>query len=70
MRIFISHSKKGREAEDIQKEREQLSLKLKEKYGEGVEIVETFLNEISEKDEERGKSCMGLRLVDTAAFNC
>lgn len=51
MRIFISHSRKGREAEDIQKEREELSLKLKKKYGEGVEIVETFLNEISWKDE-------------------
>ena len=31
MKIFISHSRKGREAEDIQKEREKLSLKLKEK---------------------------------------
>lgn len=74
MKIFISHSRKGREAEDIQKEREKLSLKLKEKYGEGVEIVETFLNEISEKDEEEnpvwvlGWSIQLLSTVDGVVF--
>ena len=74
MKIFISHSRKGREAEDIQKEREKLSLKLKENYGEGVEIVETFLNEISEKDEEEnpvwvlGWSIQLLSTVDGVVF--
>lgn len=69
MRIFISHSRKGREAEDIQKEREKLSLKLKEKYGEGGGDCRNFF-ERNFREGRRGKSCMGLRLVDTVAFNC
>ena len=60
MKIFISHSRKGREAEDIQKEREL--------WRRGGNCRNFF--ERNFREGRRGKSCMGIRLVDTAAFNC
>lgn len=43
MKIFISQYIKGRDAEETQKEREEAILALKVKYGEGVEIIDSFV---------------------------
>lgn len=43
MKIFISQPMNGKEAEEIQRERDIAIFKLKAKYGEGVEIIDSFV---------------------------
>lgn len=45
MKIFISQPMKGRDAEEIQKEREEVILALKAKYGKEVEIIDSFVKD-------------------------
>ena len=71
MKIFISQPMKGRDAEEIQKEREEAILALKAKYGEGVEIIDSFVKDFP-KDANAawflGKSIELLSLADGALF--
>lgn len=71
MRIFISQPMKGRDAEDIQKEREKAIYALKAKYGEGVEIIDSFVKDFP-KDANAawvlGKSIELLSSADGALF--
>lgn len=46
MKIFISQPMKGRDTEEIWKERAEAILALKEKYGEGVEIIDSFVKDL------------------------
>lgn len=45
MKIFISQPMKGRDAEEIQKEREEAICALKAKYGKDVEIIDSFVKD-------------------------
>lgn len=71
MKIFISQPMKGRDAEEIQKEREEAILALKEKYGEEVEIVDSFVKDFP-KDANAawflGRSIELLSSADGALF--
>ena len=71
MKIFISQPMKGRDAEEIQKEREEAILALKAKYGEGVEIIDSFVKDFP-KDANAawflGKSIELLSSADGALF--
>ena len=71
MKIFISQPMKGRDAEEIQKEREKAILALKAKYGEGVEIIDSFVKDFP-KDANAawflGKSIELLSSADGALF--
>ena len=71
MKIFISQPMKGRDAEEIQKEREEAIPALKEKYGEEVEIVDSFVKDFP-KDANAawflGRSIELLSSADGALF--
>ena len=45
MKIFISQPMNGKEAEEIQKEREEAICALKAKYGKDVEIIDSFVKD-------------------------
>ena len=71
MKIFISQPMKGRDVEEIQKEREEAILALKEKYGEEVEIIDSFVKDFP-KDANAawflGRSIELLSSADGALF--
>nr|DAK31660.1 MAG TPA: protein of unknown function (DUF4406) [Caudoviricetes sp.]DAO38760.1 MAG TPA: protein of unknown function (DUF4406) [Caudoviricetes sp.] len=71
MKIFISQPMKGRDTEEIWKERAEAILALKEKYGEEVEIVDSFVKDFP-KDANAawflGKSIELLSSADGALF--
>lgn len=71
MKIFISQPMKGRDTEEIQKEREEAILALKEKYGEEVEIIDSFVKDFP-KDANAawflGRSIELLSSADGALF--
>lgn len=71
MKIFISQPMKGRDREEIWKERAEAILALKEKYGEGVEIIDSFVKDFP-KDANAawflGKSIQLLSAADGALF--
>ena len=45
MKIFISQPMNGKEAEEIQRERDIAIFKLKAKYGKEVEIIDSFVKD-------------------------
>ena len=45
MKIFISQPMNGKEAEEIQRERDIAIFKLKAKYGKDVEIIDSFVKD-------------------------
>lgn len=71
MKIFISQPMKGRDAEEIQKEREEAILALKAKYGKEVEIIDSFVKDFP-KDANAvwflGKSIELLSSADGVLF--
>lgn len=71
MKIFISQPMKGRDTEEIWKERAEAILALKEKYGEEVEIIDSFVKDFP-KDANAawflGKSIELLSSADGALF--
>ena len=69
MKIFISQPMKGRDAEDIQKEREKAIYALKAKYGEEVEIIDSFVKGVNDNAAWfLGKSIELLSSADGALF--
>ena len=71
MKIFISQPMKGRDTKEIWKERAEAILALKEKYGEEVEIIDSFVKDFP-KDANAawflGKSIELLSSADGALF--
>lgn len=71
MRIFISQPMNGKEAEEIQRERDIAIFKLKAKYGKDVEIIDSFVKDFP-KDANAawflGRSIELLSSADGALF--
>lgn len=71
MKIFISQPMKGRDAEEIQKEREEAIRTLKAKYGKDVEIIDSFVKDFP-KDANAawflGKSIQLMSSADGVLF--
>ena len=71
MKIFISQPMNGKEAEEIQRERDIAIFKLKDKYGKDVEIIDSFVKDFP-KDANAawflGRSIELLSSADGALF--
>ena len=71
MKIFISQPMNGKEAEEIQRERDIAIFKLKAKYGKDVEIIDSFVKDFP-KDANAawflGKSIQLMSSADGALF--
>lgn len=71
MKIFISQPMNGKEAEEIQRERDIAIFKLKAKYGKDVEIIDSFVKDFP-KDANAawflGRSIELLSSADGALF--
>lgn len=71
MKIFISQPMNGKEAEEIQRERDIAIFKLKAKYGKDVEIIDSFVKDFP-KDANAawflGKSIQLMSSADGVLF--